>query len=472
MDKTGRIGRNITAQLLSQIGIKLLNIAVSLLLVRWLGPARLGAYAYISAFCYPFGALGDVGLGSLAVREISRDPEVEAETLGAVRRLYGSLALLSTSAMLTVAVLTRHDIRTIAAISLMGCVTLFTSITAPYLVAMTAREDLHRLSLHQSAGGLSGAAITLGILWAGGGVTALFLGAVVSSLLAFFLARALAGNVPRHGDVPWPTCLALLRKAIPFGLVLVGFTVYYRLDMIMLRWYWPAEEVGRYAAAYRFLDAMLVLGAALGAPFYPRLARLTTRDPSAAITVLDTAYRMTLLIGIPLATGATLVADSLTSNLFGTRFLDSANLARLLVWAGLPVLLVAVPSHALNAANRTWLMAYTYWLMVIVNFTANLFLIPRWGAEGACISTIGCNWAILGLVLWGTKKELGALPSTRTAWRYALASAGMAIMLHIAHGWGLGLEILLGVGTYLTGLLFLGYWTSQDFQMLREALAS
>jgi len=383
MDKTGRIGRNIVAQLLSQIGVKLLNIAVSLLLVRWLGPARLGAYAYISAFCYPFGALGDVGLGSLAVREISRNPEIEAETLGAARRLYGSLAFLSTSAMLTVAVLTRHDLRTIAAISLMGCVTLLTSITAPYLVAMTAREDLHRLSLHQSAGGVSGAVITLGILWAGGGVTALFSGAVASSVLAYFLARVLAGLVPYHRDVSWSACLTLLRKAIPFGLVLVGFTVYYRLDMIMLRWYWPAEEVGRYAAAYRFLDAMLVLGAAVGAPFYPRLSSLLGRDRCAARELLTASWGLMFALGVPLVVGTSLVAGSLIVTLFGTQFQDAVPLVRLLVWAGLPALLVAIPGHALYAADRVWYMAGVYWLGVLANLGANLIVIPAWGAEGA-----------------------------------------------------------------------------------------
>ena len=65
---------------------------------------------------------------------------------------------------------------------------------------------------------------------------------------------------------------ALLKRAVPFGLLMAGFALYYRVDMVMLEWLAGPGELGRYAAAYRFLDTIIALAASLGGPLFPRLA--------------------------------------------------------------------------------------------------------------------------------------------------------------------------------------------------------
>jgi O-antigen/teichoic acid export membrane protein len=466
----GLLFRNAGALVVSQAVTKIVNVAVSLVMVRWLGPVELGTYAYISAFCYPFGALTDIGLGSLVIREISRDRAREPVLVAALSRLLLQLAVIALAAMGGVALLTPHDRRTLLGIGVVALATPLTALTTPSLVALIAREQMYLVSVFQIVRSGLGSLVTLAVLLAGGTVIPLLLGAAATNLIMLGVARWLEGRRPVLPPVAPSVTRALLRQAVPFGLVLIGFTIYYRLDMIMLHWMRDTGEVGRYAAAYRFLDALLVLGAALGGPFYPRLSTMAGRDREGMRIILDGTWSLMAGLAIPLAVGTTLVATPLSLTLFGSQFADAANPLRILIWAGVPILLIVVPGHAMNAIDRVWYLAAVYGTSVLANIAANLLLIPRFGAEGAGVATVVCAWLNLGLVIRCIRRDTGAALPWPPLWRYPLAAAGMAAALVMAAGLGLAVEIPLGAAAYAGCLLLLGYQRSADFQTAKALL--
>src|SRR5712692_3174481 len=105
-----RLFRNVSALVLAQGITKILNFAVSLVLVRYLGVEELGRYAYIIAYAYPFGALADFGVAAYSIREISRNLDRASEVLAVLRRSVLLLAGVTGIAMAGLAVLTRHDV--------------------------------------------------------------------------------------------------------------------------------------------------------------------------------------------------------------------------------------------------------------------------------------------------------------------------------------------------------------------------
>ncbi len=93
------IGRNVSALVAAQVATKAINLLVSVALVRWLGVHELGRYAYVLAFCFPFGALADFGLATLAIRDASRAPAQTPRVIAVVRRAALTLAVASSAAM-------------------------------------------------------------------------------------------------------------------------------------------------------------------------------------------------------------------------------------------------------------------------------------------------------------------------------------------------------------------------------------
>src|SRR5206468_9515010 len=155
------------------------------------------------------------------------------------------------------------------------------------------------LSLHRVLGAVLSSAIRVGVLAAGGGVVALLAGSVAASTVMWDVARALAGPAGAAPTVPAGAPGALLRRAVPFGLLMAGVALYYRRDMVMLEWLAAPGELGRYAAAYRFLDAVIALAASLGGPLFPRLSSVALSAPAQARRLLEAGWRPLLALGLP-----------------------------------------------------------------------------------------------------------------------------------------------------------------------------
>ncbi|HEV8584863.1 MAG TPA: polysaccharide biosynthesis C-terminal domain-containing protein [Methylomirabilota bacterium] len=465
------IGRNVSALVAAQFATKAVNLLVSVALVRWLGVHELGRYAYVLAFCFPFGALADFGLATLAIRDASRAPAEAPRILAVVRRAALALAAASAAAMTGLALALGHDGAIVAAIGLGGLASIVSALTMPSLVLLTARERLDRLSLHRVAGSVLSSAATAGVLLAGGGVVALLAGSLGTSAVMWLVARALAGDPGRAPAVPAGAGAALLRRAVPFGLLMAGFALYYRVDMVMLEWLAAPGELGRYAAAYRFLDAVVVLAASLGGPLFPRLSSVAVGAPAEARRLLEAGWRPLLALGLPLTVGTVAVAGDLVALLFGAEFAGAAPLLRLLILGTLPLFWINIANHALIAADRVWALVGVYALSALVNVAGNLVLVPRWGAAGAAVATVACEWLNLVLVVRLVREAFGVTLAISGLWRYLLATGAMLAVVWTAQPLGVAAAVALAAGAYAAALWALGYTRSADHLAVKRLLA-
>jgi O-antigen/teichoic acid export membrane protein len=95
------------------------------------------------------------------------------------------------------------------------------------------------------------------------------------------------------------------------------------------------------------------------------------------------------MIGLSVAIMMTFANRQIVHLLFGDRYIDSAPVLSLHIWAGVFV--------CLGVASESWLMAenlqkYSFYRTLagaIANILLNFWLIPRLGVKGAAVSTIG-----------------------------------------------------------------------------------
>jgi O-antigen/teichoic acid export membrane protein len=464
------IGRNVSSLVGAQIATKAINLLVSVALVRWLGVAELGRYAYVLAFCFPFGALADFGLATLGIRDASRAPAQTARVLAVARRAALSLATGASAAMIGLALLLDHDAAIVAAIALGGLASIVSALTLPSLVLLTAREQMDRLALHRVIGAALSSAITLAVLLASGGVVALLAGSLLTSIVMWRVARALAGELDRAPAATTAAGFTLLRRALPFGLLMAGFALYYRIDMVILEWLAPARELGRYAAAYRFLDAVIALAASLGGPLFPRLSSVALDAPAEARRLLEAWWRPLLALGLPLTLGTVAIADDVVRLLFGPAFAGAAPLLRVLILGTLPLFWVNVANHALLAADRVWPLVRVYALSALLNVVGNVVLVPRWGAGGAAVATVVCEWLNVALVLRLLRATFGLRLSAAGLWRYAAATVLMLVAVKLAQPLGVVVVIAIAASAYTGALWALGYTRSADHRLLKRLL--
>jgi O-antigen/teichoic acid export membrane protein len=464
------IGRNVSALVAAQATTKVISLLVSIALVRWLGVDELGRYAYVLAFCFPFGAFADFGLATLAIRDASRAPAHAPRVIAVARRASLTLATASAATMVALALLLGHEAGVVAAIGLAGLASIVSALTMPSLVLLTARERMDRLSLYRVIAALLSSAITVVVLAAGGGVVALLGGSLGAGVVMWRVAHALAADGGASAAIPVGAAGAMLRRAVPFGLLMAGFALYYRIDMVMLEWLATPGDLGRYAAAYRFLDAVIVLAASLGGPLFPRLSSVAVSAPAEARRLLEAGWRPLLALGLPLTIGTLAVADDIVALLFGAQFAGAGPLLRLLILGTLPLFWVNVASHALIAADRVWALVGVYALSVLVNVAGNAVLVPRWGAAGAAMATVACEWLNLALVVRLLRGTFGVRLSATGLWRYAAAIGVMLALVWLARPLGVLATIALGASAYAAALWALGYTRSAEHVLVKRLL--
>lgn len=463
--------RSMTALLASQIITKIVNIAVSVAVVRWLGVEALGQYAYIVAFGFPFGAVADFGLATLAIREISRDRTRAGAIVATVRKLVLRLTGVSMTVMIAAGVVLHHDWTTIVGIALFGAASVLSALTTPWIVLMTAREDLHLVSVHRVTASLASSVATIGVLLAGGRVLSLLAVAVGVNAVMLGVARMLAGSPESDVATAPPTMRSMLLQALPVGLLMAAFALYYRIDMMILQWLKGPAEVGLYAAAYRFIDAFVLLAAAIAGPLFPRLSSLVDRDRPAARALLQDAWRPLFAIGLPLSIGGFILADGLVVLAFGEAFGGSAAPLRILMAMVLPLFWVCVANHGLIAADRIASLATVYTTTLVLNVIGNLALVPSLGATGAALAMVIAEWANLVLVVVLLRRTFGLTFTAAGMWRAVVAVTAMAACVLASLSWGPIAAMAVGTVSYAAALLALGYVQSADMVALRRLLA-
>lgn len=466
----GRLIQNVLSLTTAQVVTKLVNMAASIAIVRFLGSEELGRYAYVLAFAYPFGAVADFGLATYAIREISRGQRREAEVLATLRRTLFLFAGAGWIAMMGCGVMLHRDTVMLVSLALAGFASVLSAVTTPMLVSLCAREEMRTVAVCQTLGSLLGSAAVAVVLLLGGKTVSLLLGATAANLIMVAVTHVLAGPSGDTVAVSMSAIGAMFRESLPFGLLLIGFAVYYRVDMVMLEWLRGTREVGVYSAAYRFLDAIIPLAASVARPFYPRFSGLAARDSRDSRDLLEQTWKPLLGLTLPLALGICFAAEPLTLLLFGGEFRDSVVPLQILIWGSLPLVLVMIPTQALMAANRVWPLVGVYGLSACLNILGNLVLIPRWGAAGAATMTVACEWfncVLVGMMLW---REFAVRLEWRGLWRYALASVAMASVLWLAQTAGIGVAVLSGTVAYLAMLVVLGCVGTGEIMELKRVL--
>ena len=370
---------------------RLLAVGFVLVATRHLAPGAFGRYSTASAFVVMGGILADFGTTMVIVRRVSRDPTGSDTLLTRTLPACFGLGVVSMLVVAAVAVAvgypsaTRTDIL-IAALALPASASVTSLLGAFDGRGLIARRALLTfLQLAVIAGGG-----TLGVLVAGarGAVVALPAAPVVAFLVGAVAARrAGVWSLRVRGDAP--ASLALLRDALPFGLLGGIAALQLRFDVVLLSIVGTAADTARYDLAVRALEALAYVGTVVAAPAIFILSRrLGQRDVPGAQRALDEAGRFLALIGVPVSALLVGLHAPLTTAAFGARYAGAAlplAIAGGQLWLAF---LAALQSAAIVAGERVWRAVPVAAGAMAVMVGLDVALVPPFGAVGAAAATV------------------------------------------------------------------------------------
>ena len=253
------------------------------------------------------------------------------------------------------------------------------------------------------------------------------------------------------------------KQMLQFGLPLIGLVL---LDLVLsvsdrylLQIFQDAAQVGIYAAGYRIAETgvfSVVLFLNLAA--FPVLIKVFESDGeerSKALVKDLMAFYLALLF--PVVTGISVLSEEIVTVMLGPAYRSASGL---LPWVSAGIAFMGLGLYyakCFELKEKTGMIPLLYIGPAAVNILLNLWWIPRWGMQGAAVSTflayLGC---LLLLAAAGRKLIRWRFPWP-TAVKAAAASLVMGIAVHLIPGsaasWlSLGTKIAAGAATYVLAM--------------------
>lgn len=195
---------------------------------------------------------------------------------------------------------------------------------------------------------------------------------------------------------------SLIKQSLPFAFIILTMSAYSRIDGVMLERLLDdnGHEAGIYAASYRILDALNIIGFLFAGLLLPMFSRLIgSKQDVAPILKLSLQLLMAIAIGV-----------ALYFSFFGNGFLDSlypsyadayyADILNILAWGFLGIAGTHILGTLLTAKHSLKNMNLVFILGFIINVLLNWIYIPAHGGIAAAWSTLVTEvFVALGLLL-------------------------------------------------------------------------
>jgi O-antigen/teichoic acid export membrane protein len=446
---------------------KLAVFVVVVLLWRHLGAEHYGRFATMIVYVTLVSVIADLGLQTVFIRDASRDRTILSRYLG---NLLSARLLLSLLALVILA----------AALRLLSPALFPYTLAAFVLLLTTSYSSLLRAvfyirgRLGYEAIAIVAESLLLLILT----LVAIQQRATWDAFLWVYSASYLFTCLFAFGVIRWrwqervrirlePAFVRrLLASGIALALAFTITTVYAQLDIVLLQLFKNFQVVGWYSAANKYIDAVAwVPQSAMGAVF-PALSLLAAGDRGRLVFAYEKSYKMLAILGLPLAIGLGLAADSIVHL---TRGFEQS----------IPALRILAPSVALLFVNNAFIYTLTainrqldFTRLALVTFAVNvilnLVLIPPYGYLGAATASTLTEVALFAGGWWLLRRHLAALSIVGSIAPVLGSAAAMAIVVYLVRAWPLAVVIILGAAVYLSALLLTRALNAEEWSIVRS----
>ena len=511
---TANQARTVAKNSVVPMGLNLANRAIyfayAMLYVRLLGPAGTGQYAWVVAVYGIFEILSRYGLGTLLNREVAADKNQSSRYLTNVLALrtflwVGTLVLMG----LTVGGFWfRNDIgqSELRAAAVFALVILVSNWSDAFSNLFNAFEKMEYPSGLGIAIALLQAALGALALLLGWGIVGLaWMALVVNSVQLLWLIWLVRSTLFKpQWKWDWSLQKEMLATSGPLMINHLLATVFWRMDIWILRPLAGAASAGLYSVALKYVDGLNIVPSTFTLAVFPLMSRYAKKKGEELLRSYVLSVRLLLLISLPVAVTITALAVPLITLLGGARFVaatsqvelpafacsilgavlgqvdchgfsfhgGSALALQVIIWS-IPVGFVnSVTQYVLIAANQQRYLTKAFVLGVLFNLVGNLLLIPVFGFIGAAVVTILSEVCLLLLFARRVRRHVGVVAWPDLTWRPLLSAVAMGTVLYgmTSIGVDVWLAILPGWAVYAAALALTGGFTDSDLRVAVGAL--
>lgn len=368
-----------------------LGLLVGVWVARYLGPSQFGLLNYAVAIVGLLSPLATLGLNHIVVRDLTRDPSCQAETLGtafALKLVGGFVTFGITVGLVLLLNPQNHIIIWLVAVEAIGKI--FLSFEVIDFWFQSKVESKYTVISTNSAYVLINA-VKIILIQLRAPLIA-FSAALTLERAMAALALVITYHFKKNLITAWRFSFArakeLLEQSWPLILTSFVIGIYMRIDQVMLGQMSQAEELGRYSAAVKVSELWYFIPNAIVQSVFPSIVQAKEVSESLYYERIQKLLNFMALVSYAVAIPITFLSDLIITLLYGNDYQAAAPSLAVLVWAGLFVSIGLARNPWLITENLMKFAAATTAVGAVINVILNFILIPPYGGLGAGIATV------------------------------------------------------------------------------------
>ena len=408
MEKAHRrqIVRNFSSLIFAQVIYKLISFFIMIIIARFLGPDNFGIFSYGLSFVWLFLFISDFGFTEIFIRDVSRDKYLLKQYVNniiSLKLIIGSLVLLL---IFFLSLRFSSDISKFWICLILGLSVIFDSFVYFFRSIFRVREAMEKeAALIVVEAVLKIVAIYFIIKIKIG------LQSVILVSLAFLAASTLnlilntLSFVSLYGvfslTINKRLSVQLLKNSLPFALIYILSLINFRVDILMLSSKIGDMAAGYFSANYKLLEQFFLIPITLSYVYLPVFSRIAYSGDAMHNMALKTIMIL-LPVGIVIPVLFYFFGGTIISVIYGEGFIESAKYLYILSFSLLPFFVKPIIEKVFYAVNRQLVIFSVYLCGAALNIFLNCIAIPRWGINGASLSTFlsECIVIIVSFVIY------------------------------------------------------------------------
>jgi len=424
MHLSQKVALNTIIQIITKAITVIFGFLTMIILTRYLGVGGYGNYMYVLTLVVLFGGFADWGTATIGVREAAKDELKQNLILSNVFLIRVVLSLIAALLMILAAFFlplkTNHEVLIRQGIAFGSLILILFAIKASFGIIFQTKLQMHKLAVSDITASFLIFLISWLFTHSHLGLIYLLVAVILANVAAVILAAILAiKTIKFKFQIDWDFVKAFFKECLPMGALLLLFTIYNKVDTVILGIIKGNEAVGIYAVGYRIYD-VLVLGAAYFMnsllPVLSQYSDIQKWREKIKVIYQKSFDILLMMAGIVLIFTlilAPLVIRLITQQRFG-EFFDAVLVVRLLSLA----IFISYFNHltgftivALGRQRWYFLVAFG---ALILNIVANLIVIPKFSYYGAAVVTIFTEGFVLIMTSFSVFRLIRFVPSLRS----------------------------------------------------------
>lgn len=376
--------------------------AGTVIIVRALSPSDWGRYSFVFGLLGIIGFVVDLQIGRLVLREVVEAGDRAGHVVGSYIAFRLLIGLASFVIAVAIVVVGPYDATIVWATVVAAVGFFFIAPANGFVVWFQARVWLRPFAIGTVAGAVVQFALVLAVASTGRGTVVLFALTVTAgqvTVLGWRLwalhRRRMVFRLRAEGSQWW----TWIKEALPLSIGAALFSIYYRVDIVMLEALDSARAVGEYTIGYKFADLAIFFPEALLTPVVTLMVAAWPNDLPSLRRHVRESFILLIVAGVAIGVGFALIARPLIELLYGGRYDVSTDAARLLVAGSVFQYLTYLSFVVLIAIGRNRAYAVAGLVGLALNVGLNLILIPAYSFNGSAVATVITEVAVAAFLL-------------------------------------------------------------------------